>query len=626
MYDGAGSKGGERSLQERIVKLLGLPLKSRSWQVLLFSSAAILLAFAVAADHPSGKEAVPDESPPSPDVIGDIGCTDGFAGDFPCRNVELLAWLTRSALGLGQINDLWGWTDPLTGTEYAILGAHSAIAFVDLSNPMQPVHVGTLPTQTSPSLWNDMKVLGDYAFIVSEARNHGMQVFDLTLLSSVTSPPEVFAPAAVYSGFGNSHNVAINEEAAYAYAAGTNSCRGGLHIVDIADPLQPTFAGCFRDDGYTHDAQCVRYHGPDLDHNGGDICFASNEDTLTIADVTDPAAAVQLSRSGYLGQRYTHQGWLTDDHQYFFVDDEFDERTFGIRSRTYVWDVSDLDAPVLMGAHSGTTGSIDHNQYVVGDHLFQANYTSGLRILRMGNLDAAELLEIGFFDTYPHDNQTHFEGAWSVYPFFKSGILIVSDMNRGLFVLQPNLAGIPRCDDGFDNDHDGLFDYPEDPSCDGPEDNTESPRNDVVVDIKPGTALNMINPRRRGVIRVAVLGQDDFNVEKVDVNTLRFGPDEARPKHRRRKANKARFLDLNDDGHLDLVTRFRTRETGIERGDTEACLAFEMLDLTPYEGCDSVRTTPGCGSGFELAFALPVFATWRRYRRHSCRPGTCIAG
>ena len=93
-----------------------------------------------------------------------------------------------------------------------------------------------------------------------------------------------------------------------------------------------------------------------------------------------------LSRTNYLGQVYAHQGWLSEDQQHFFLDDEFDERTYGIRSRTYVFDVSDLDAPVLNGAHAGTTGAIDHNQYVAGDHLFQANYTSGLRILRMGDM------------------------------------------------------------------------------------------------------------------------------------------------------------------------------------------------------------------------------------------------
>ena len=424
---------------------------------------------------PEGKHEVADESPSSPAVISDIECVDDFAGAFACSNVELLAWVTRSSLGQGQGNDIWGWTDPLTGTEYAILGLESGVAFVDLSDPMDPVHLGTLPTQTSPSIWNDMKVYGDFAFIVSEATGHGMQVFDLKVLASVTAPPETFAPVVVYSGFGNAHNIAVNEETGFAFATGTNTCAGGLHIVDIADPLNPTFAGCFAADGYTHDTQCVVYAGPDAEHRGRQICFSANEDTLTIVDVTDPASPAQLSRIGYAGRGYTHQGWLTEDQAYFFVDDELDEFFFGHPSRTYVWDVSDLDAPFVTGAHTGTTPAIDHNQYVVGDHVFQANYRSGLRILRIGDLANAELAEVAFFDTYPQNDQPSFSGAWSVYPVFESGGVVVSDFNRGLFVLRPDLGAVPRCDDGLDNDEDGAADFPVDPGCFSAESTSENP-------------------------------------------------------------------------------------------------------------------------------------------------------
>lgn len=584
----------------------------------LAAGACLCAAFAAQALHPDhpddeagGKHEVADESPESPSVLPGAGCEDGVADAFACDHVELLAWLTRSSLGLGQLNDVWGWTDPVTGTEYAIVGLRDAVAFVDLADPENPVHVGTLPTQTSPSIWNDMKVYGDYAFVVSEAIGHGMQVFDLALLRTTSDPPETFAPAALYARFSKAHNIAIDEETARAFVVGSNTCRGGLHIVDIADPLNPRFAGCFAADGYTHDAQCVVYRGPDSEHAGREICFASNEDTLTIVDVTDAASPVMLSRSGYLGQRYTHQGWLGEDHAYFFVDDEFDELTYGIRSRTYVWDVSDLDAPVLAGAHAGATGSIDHNQYTLGDHLFQANYTSGLRILRMGDLSRGELIEVGSFDTYPNDDRATFDGAWSVYPYFASGIVVVSDINRGLFVLRPDLNGVPRCADGLDNDFDGLTDYPEDPACAGPQDASEAPRNDVVVDIKPDTATNPVNPDSNGVIPVAVFGEADFDVAAIDPATLRFGPDGAPPAHQK----LAHFEDVDGDGHTDLVSHFRTQQTGIARGDWTACLAFDLHDGTSYEGCDLANTLPGCGPGAELALVVPPLARWRRRRR-----------
>ena len=60
----------------------------------------------------------------------------------------------------------------------------------------------------------------------------------------------------------------MNEDTGYAYAVGANSCSRGLHTIDVSDPLNPAFAGCFSADGYTHDVQCVLYQGPDADHTG----------------------------------------------------------------------------------------------------------------------------------------------------------------------------------------------------------------------------------------------------------------------------------------------------------------------------------------------------------------------
>ena len=146
-----------------------------------------------------------------------------------------------------------------------------------------------------------------------------MQVFDLTQLRTVTSPPVAFSETAWYDGFLSAHNLVINEDSGFAYAVGTNNCAGGLHMVNIQNPTNPTSAGCFSADGYTHDAQCVNYHGPDPNHQGKEICFNSNEDTLTIVDVTNKSTSVQLSRTGYSGARYTHQGWLSEDHVHFLL-------------------------------------------------------------------------------------------------------------------------------------------------------------------------------------------------------------------------------------------------------------------------------------------------------------------
>ena len=413
--------------------------------------------------------------PPADDVTttAPTPCIGGAAGGFPCRNVHLLALLPQESIGAGFGNDMWGWTDPLTGREYAIMGFQDAVAFVDIGDPTRPVHLGNLPTETRSSIWNDLKVYRDHVYIVSEARGHGMQVFDLRQLRSVVAPPLTFTPTAHYDGFGSAHNIAINEETGFAYVVGSNTCFGGPHMIDLSQPAAPQFAGCDDSVGYTHDSQCVIYRGPDLAHRGKEICFHANlsPNRLVITDLSNRQNPRQLWLGSYPGASYTHQGWLTEDQAYFLLSDEEDEKNLGHDTRTYVWDVRNLDAPVLRGHYEAASTAIDHNLYVAGEHVFEANYRSGLRILRMGDLGRAELAEVGFFDTYPRNDFPDFSGAWSVYPFFESGVVAVSD-SRGLFLLSPDLDAVAHCGDGIDNDADGAIDLV-DSGCSNSSDSSE---------------------------------------------------------------------------------------------------------------------------------------------------------
>lgn len=367
-------------------------------------------------------------------------CVGGFAGGFPCDNVDLASQITLGAMGASSGADCWGWTDPLDGKEYALMGLNNGTGFVDITDPLNPVYLGKLPTHTSSSSWRDIKVYANHAFIVSEASGHGMQVFDLTQLRSVASPPATFSNTAHYSGFGAAHNIVINEATGYAYGVGASSCSGGLHFVDISTPTSPTGAGCFSADGYTHDAQVVIYNGPDATHVGREIAFAYNEDTLTIVDVTNKGAPVQLSRTGYSADGYTHQGWVTEDHRYVLMNDELDEQSFGHNTLTRIWDVSDLDNPSLIGTHAGTTSAIDHNLYVKGNFAYEANYRAGLQIMDLADVAAGNLTQVAWFDIYPSSNSASFNGAWNVYPYFDSGTVIVSGIEQGLFMLLPNLV------------------------------------------------------------------------------------------------------------------------------------------------------------------------------------------
>ena len=214
-------------------------------------------------------------------------------------------------------------------------------------------------------------------------------------------------------------------------------------MVDIRDPLNPTFAGCFQDPatgsagtGYSHDAQCINYHGPDADYAGAEICFGANETALSIADVTDKSNPRVVSNATYPNSAYLHQGWVSDDHRFFYMNDEGDELSgTAPRTRTLVWDIEDLDDPILLTEHLGTTAASDHNLYVRENLMYQANYVSGLRILDVS--DPSNPVEVGFFDTVPTgDDAPGFAGAFSNYPYFPSGNIAVTSMREGLFILK----------------------------------------------------------------------------------------------------------------------------------------------------------------------------------------------
>lgn len=360
-------------------------------------------------------------------------CINGMAGGFPCSGISLESRIAPADMGGTTGNDLWGWVDSQTGSEYALMGLTNGTAFVDVTDPQNPVFLGRIDTQTIDSVWRDIKVFADHAYIVADAaNNHGMQVFDLTRLRNVMGP-QTFLPDMVYGDFGSAHNIAINEDSGFAYAVGSDTCGGGLHMIDLSVPSVPTFAGCHIAD--THDTQCVAYQGPDPDYANREICFSSNEDRVEIVDVTLKSSPVSIVMFTYPELGFVHQGWLTEDHRFFLLGDELDEAQFGVGTRTHVIDVSDLDNPDYIGPHEAATPSIDHNLYVLGNRVFQANYSSGLRVLELTDLASAVLTEVAFFDTVPGNDVVDFVGAWSVYPYLPSGTILVSDDDNGLFVL-----------------------------------------------------------------------------------------------------------------------------------------------------------------------------------------------
>ena len=364
-------------------------------------------------------------------------CIDGFADGYPCDRIDLLSQMSNETLmGTGS-NDIWGWEDPITHVEYALVGEREGLSIVDLSDPVNPFLAAFMATHTTSSTWRDMKVHADHVYVVSEANGHGLQVLDLNQLRDLTEFPALLPPTKHVDDFSDAHNVVINEEAALLFAVGTNLASGGLVAFDISEPDDPVLVGDYGEAGYTHDAQAVIYNGPDEEYQGQSLVFAANANKLAILNATDPSDIFSISIANY-DYSYTHQCWLTEDHRYLILGDETDEQNQGINTRTLIWDVQNLEEPILIGEHFSEGTAIDHNQYVVGNLLFQANYSAGLRMLSLTDVADGELTEVGFFDVYPEDDAPVFtNGSWSTYPYFESGVVVVTSRQDGIFVVRP---------------------------------------------------------------------------------------------------------------------------------------------------------------------------------------------
>ena len=396
-------------------------------------------------------------------------CIDGFAKipgtdyEYSCLNYDLMGRITLEEMDAEAGNDCWGWTDSTTGREYAIMGVNNGTSFIDITDSTSPQYLGKLPTSTVDSSWRDMKVYNDHVYIVSEAGDHGLQVFNLANLRGLDSE-QVFSADYTDKSFGKAHNIAINEDSGYAYIAGART--KGIYAFNLSNPLAPKLELEGSQFGYSHDAQIVNYKGPDQDHFGKEIYIGSNENKVDIVDVTDKSEPKLISTFLY-DHQYTHQAWLTDDHKYALLGDELDEVDSNYelkadaKTRTVIIDLSDLDKPSLHHDYEAETKAIDHNGYVKGTEFFLASYTAGLRVLDILNIDQKSISEIGFFNTFidhndsglPNSttvksqdpdgdhsgkkgNSSAFNGAWSVYPFFKSENIIISDINSGLYIVK----------------------------------------------------------------------------------------------------------------------------------------------------------------------------------------------
>jgi len=371
---------------------------------------------------------------------GEGGVAGGPTISFPSSGVQLLSWITVPEFGAGNssANVVWGYVSP-SGREYALVGLSGGTGFVDVTNPSNPEIVDFVSGPAS--IWRDIKVYQHYAYAVSEGGS-GIQVMDL---AQIDQGDVALVGTVTTGGSSSTHTLALNEASGYLYRAGGSG--NGLRIYSLANPALPVFVAEWQD-RYVHEAQIYsytsgKYAGREIAFCCGGFNGGGVQTGLSIVDVTDKDNIEVYTHYEYPGAAYSHQGWLSPDEKYFYLDDEFDEEDFGLTSTTHVIDVQDLHNPFQADTFTNGSTSIDHNLYIRDDGLiFEANYRSGLRVFDPTD-DPFNPVQIGFFDTWPEDDNSNFNGLWSNYPFLPSGIVLGSDIEKGLFVwhVGPPLLG-----------------------------------------------------------------------------------------------------------------------------------------------------------------------------------------
>ena len=315
-----------------------------------------------------------------------------------------------------QRNDyggVWGYTDSVTGIEYALLCSRSqGLSIINITDTPF-VEVGFVPRGSFGIGTQEVRTYSHYAVVVADGGSSG--IIDL---SDVSNPQVV---STLPSG---QHTLQIYEN--YLFFAGGGG-PSGIEIFDISNPLAPDSVSTYSP-YYYHD-YAIR--------NDTLAAFAINGQGIDILDISNIASPALIGHFNYPSSG-AHNGVFSNDGKYLFIGDEIGQGNW-----TRVFDVSDLNNVSYVSDIIVNPYSVVHNCETKGDHLYIAHYVDGLRIWNVA--DPLEPYEVAFYDTHPQSN-FGYNGAWGVYPFFASGKIIVGDMLNGLFVFESVLLGNSCCD------------------------------------------------------------------------------------------------------------------------------------------------------------------------------------
>jgi choice-of-anchor B domain-containing protein len=338
-------------------------------------------------------------------------------------NIRFLANFIPPSGG-GYTAGCWGWTDTTTGREYAILGNQCGTAIVEITQTAAITERSFIPGPCSE--WREIQVHGHYAYVVSEAGG-GTQIIDLSTLPDSAHLVKSFVFSSGSKSTIRAHTNHIRDGFLYLNGCATWS-PGGILIFDLSDPENPAFQGEFAGT-YIHDS-FVR----------NDTIYGAGiyGEGIQIIDAVSKTSPSLIRTINYAGSG-THNTATTTDGRYVLSTDEI-----GSTAKTLkIWDlVTDL----RVAEYTGSPTAIVHNVFVKDTLAIMSYYTAGIRVVDIS--DPLSPVELGGYDTRPGQENAAYTGAWSVYPFFPSGKIIIGDMGNGMFVVDMNTAA-PRPPSGF---------------------------------------------------------------------------------------------------------------------------------------------------------------------------------
>lgn len=335
-------------------------------------------------------------------------------------NINLIGQLTFP--GHGDLSDIWGYVDG-SGNEYAIVGLQDGTSIVDISTPSNPVQVFFSPGANT--IWRDMKVWNNHAYIVNEG-NNGMKIIDLSNLPGAITAGDVSQYSGSTYPFSTAHDLYIDENG-YAYIMGSNNGNGGAIILDLnPDPENPVEVGRYNT-YYLHDGMAR-----------GDTLWAGaiNDGFFVVIDVSNKSAPVTMVTQN-TPSFFTHNCWISDNGHTLFTTDEQSNGFIAAYDVSNLSNISELDR---VQSNPGQN-VIPHNTFVLGNYVVSSYYRDGVTIHDVSN--PSSMVEVGNYDTSPAFSGNGFNGCWGVYPYLPSGLIIASDIENGLYVLGPTYT--PAC-------------------------------------------------------------------------------------------------------------------------------------------------------------------------------------